>query len=728
MINAPNLDLEGVEDGAGDVVESGSLSTKLSGVFKGPSAMLYTRFVRGADGNVSMTMRSAYNEQMNLLAIPKASKKPVLDKHAGPLTAVVKAATRRNGATMGNGIKLATEKFADHLGLQPVMVDVKTFPVKPIVERVGQPIFFADNFTEKAAHANEYALACADFMLCADSFMDKSIEGVRARKEEWAEHSSVHPQPPRPLPGSSALLGFEQGDAERYRADHPEQWLLPSFHQMTDADRESGLTYVESVRARIAKLNKEPELGKLQVVRFDALNTVGAAGRKNREKMAQTLNGGSNNEQTVYVTQEEAMPANERRAGHVLNAKFFTVASNVTRELNLLTAAYENVVDGPIAIAQTKVSDEKEWLRTNASNATALDIKYAQQALVQVNLLFSDNVCRDMRSKAVGTTYDECVGTVKSDLETLRKLHDNGLVLDESNDIWDIQPNVSYVTAQSVMIDQVRACKEKLVLLYNQFFSRYMVGDEVTVRANIDRSVVNNRAVRGGSFLAKIERVLGPDEYKIAYNDGDKEGIVQGDTDGTKHGYSDPVKGGPDRITSTAEAVGNRFSFAAALEGLAGNLTKGRNAVIKKLQRHTKGADPMPALPEVVDPIALVPMVRNEQPVVPNEQEQPNAGLNGQGNTVRKRQRANVRDENNWNKTDYEMPKTFTVATKVVGSLVKHWNESRLGTIINVVVNEQIELTWLSDGVKLVVSDKATNGKKSSFETNYRHVAKKIVS
>jgi hypothetical protein len=308
-------------------------------------------------------------------------------------------------------------------------------------------------------------------------------------------------------------------------------------------------------------------------------------------------------------------------------------------------------------------------------------------------------------------------------LETLRKLHDKGLVLDESNDIWDIEPNVSYATAQKFLCDRVRACKEKLVLLYNQFFSRYMVGDEVTVRANIHRSVVNNRAVRGGSFPAKIERVLGPDEYKIAYNDGDKEGIVQGDTDGTKHGYSDPVKGGPDRITSTAEAVGNRFSFVAALEGLESNLTKGRNAVIKKLQRHT---NPMPD--DVVDPTALVPVVLNEQPVVPNEQGQPIVGLYGPGNNARKRQRANLPDENNWNKTDYEMPKTFTVATKVVGSLVKHWNESRLGTITNVVVNEQIELTWLSDGVKLVVSDKATNGKKSIFEINYRHVTKKIVS
>ena len=189
--------------------------------------------------------------------------------HRGDLTAVVKAAVEGNGVQEGNGLQRVTPHATEY-GLQPLVVNVKRNKVTQLLQRDPAPVLYADEFTDKASNANEYELAFRDFIAQADSIGDKGIEGSRVRKSQWTTHANVHPVPPPPADGTTALQGFRPGDAEEYRRTHPEQFLIPSFLQCS----------TEDLHARIEKLKKQSLPQPFQVTELVDKGTVGAGGKK----------------------------------------------------------------------------------------------------------------------------------------------------------------------------------------------------------------------------------------------------------------------------------------------------------------------------------------------------------------------------------------------------------------------------------------------------------------
>jgi hypothetical protein len=261
------MELEGVKLGAGGGGESGGGITRLTGVFKAPTAQMHAHWVREGDG-VSLTMSMSASDRLNLIGVSKGSA-DVLPSHRGDLTAVVKAAVEGNGVQEGNGLQRVTPHATEY-GLQPLVVNVKRNKVTQLLQRDPAPVLYADEFTDKASNANEYELAFRDFIAQADSIGDKGIEGSRVRKSQWTTHANVHPVPPPPADGTTALQGFRPGDAEEYRRTHPEQFHIPSFLQCS----------TEDLHARIEKLKKQSLPQPFQVTELVDKGTVGAGGKK----------------------------------------------------------------------------------------------------------------------------------------------------------------------------------------------------------------------------------------------------------------------------------------------------------------------------------------------------------------------------------------------------------------------------------------------------------------
>ena len=98
--------------------------------------------------------------------------------------------------------------------MQPLVVTVKHNKVNPLLQRDPAPVFYPDEFTDKASNANEYELAFRDFIAQADSIGDKGIEGSRVRKSQWTTHANVHPVPPGAGCREGCLLGRRLGFVE----------------------------------------------------------------------------------------------------------------------------------------------------------------------------------------------------------------------------------------------------------------------------------------------------------------------------------------------------------------------------------------------------------------------------------------------------------------------------------------------------------------------------------
>lgn len=339
---------------------------------------------------------------------------------------------------------------------------------------------------------------------------------------------------------------------------------------------------------------------------------------------------------------------------------------------------------------------------------------------------------------------DTLSGITKSDLDALRLLHDRGLVVvddAEGQAIREIGNGVSYKVAQEIMLARINETKEQLKVILNECWSEWRVGDVVGAFCSLKWSFKLKKEPRHTWYNdAVIVSIVGPNQYKVRYDDGDMEGVLETDPDRFQHRVSDPVVGKNVRknggVNRSAEP--RETSFGAVVLNLDQNIERvlrSCNAQSSAGGRDARaaGAAGAAGLHDNGTAGALLPTPGDTQDgalhttprdaVVPMTATTAQAGGDGR---YRERQAAPP-SHDLWDRSTHG-EREWSTGARVVGAMVKHWNGNDIGDITVVQEGVSVEVKWRRTGNVEVVSDAKPTGrqKKSKFMSAYREVFLKV--